>query len=195
MDGNRIQVFTNQLFGSIRTVIGEDGNPYFCLKDICNSLQFTSSDPVGDIKRSIDQKYGILYNEAYPRNSGVRYIPYIYVPTQVQKGVKKDGTPYYGTFDMIYVSEGMVYYIIFRSNKIEAIYFQMWIFNEVIPLVMGVGPNRSLELLQNEYDNLRNTARELYKNNSKLEQENERLNNYNDIMSSEEGSISSYLRR
>lgn len=38
MTTNEIQVFSNSQFGDIRTIIAEDGEPRFCLVDICQPL-------------------------------------------------------------------------------------------------------------------------------------------------------------
>lgn len=38
MTTNEIQVFSNSQFGDIRTIIAEDGEPRFCLSDICGPL-------------------------------------------------------------------------------------------------------------------------------------------------------------
>lgn len=38
MTGNDIQVFSNSQFGAIRTIIAEDGEPRFCLADVCADL-------------------------------------------------------------------------------------------------------------------------------------------------------------
>lgn len=38
MTTNEIQVFSNSQFGDIRTIIAEDGEPRFCLADVCKDL-------------------------------------------------------------------------------------------------------------------------------------------------------------
>lgn len=38
MTTNEIQVFSNSQFGDIRTIIAEDGEPRFCLADVCEDL-------------------------------------------------------------------------------------------------------------------------------------------------------------
>ena len=35
---NQIQIFQNQEFGAIRTLTNEQGEPMFCLKDVCDVL-------------------------------------------------------------------------------------------------------------------------------------------------------------
>ena len=39
MTTNEIQVFSNSQFGDIRTIIAEDGEPRFCLADVCKALE------------------------------------------------------------------------------------------------------------------------------------------------------------
>lgn len=38
-----IQIFSNPQFGEIRTAIGENGEPMFCLPDLCRVLELTPS--------------------------------------------------------------------------------------------------------------------------------------------------------
>ena len=40
---NNIQIFENQEFGAIRTMSDEQGEPWFCAKDVCDALQHTNS--------------------------------------------------------------------------------------------------------------------------------------------------------
>lgn len=36
---NNVEIFRNNEFGEIRTIIKEDGEPIFCLSDICRILE------------------------------------------------------------------------------------------------------------------------------------------------------------
>lgn len=34
-----VRIFNNPMFGDVRTILGNDGEPRFCLGDVCKSLQ------------------------------------------------------------------------------------------------------------------------------------------------------------
>lgn len=40
---NQIQVFSNENFGDVRVVVSDNGNPLFCLVDVCKSLDLSNS--------------------------------------------------------------------------------------------------------------------------------------------------------
>lgn len=37
-----IQIFSNPQFGEMRTAIGENGEPMFCLADVCKALELSN---------------------------------------------------------------------------------------------------------------------------------------------------------
>jgi prophage antirepressor-like protein len=41
---NNIQLFENPEFGQVRVLLQEDGEPLFCLTDVCNALELNSGD-------------------------------------------------------------------------------------------------------------------------------------------------------
>jgi anti-repressor protein len=48
---NQFQIFNHPHFGEVRTVIGKDGEPRFCLKDVCRALdikQFRANERLGE---------------------------------------------------------------------------------------------------------------------------------------------------
>lgn len=45
---NEVKVFSSPLFGDIRVSKDEDGNPIFCLADVCRALELTNSRMVKD---------------------------------------------------------------------------------------------------------------------------------------------------
>ncbi|OCG04283.1 hypothetical protein A9G15_04070 [Gilliamella apis] len=56
------------------------------------------------------------------------------------KGISKTYTPTKGgKQELIFVNEPNLYRVIFRSNKKEAIDFQNWVFNEVLPTIRKTG--------------------------------------------------------
>lgn len=57
-----------------------------------------------------------------------------------EKGVEKIYTPTKGgTQQITFISEPNLYRVIFRSNKREAVKFQDWVFNEVLPTIRKTG--------------------------------------------------------
>ena len=44
MIDNKISIFKNPTFGDIRTTVDANGEPLFCLKDVCNALGLRSND-------------------------------------------------------------------------------------------------------------------------------------------------------
>ena len=40
---NKIQIFKNEQFGQIRTVVNESGEPMFAATDVCNALGYSNS--------------------------------------------------------------------------------------------------------------------------------------------------------
>lgn len=56
------------------------------------------------------------------------------------KGVEKLATPTKGGMqEVTFISEPNLYRVIFRSNKAEAVKFQNWVFNEVLPSIRKTG--------------------------------------------------------
>lgn len=56
------------------------------------------------------------------------------------KGVEKLATPTKGGIqEVTFISEPNLYRVIFRSNKTEAVNFQNWVFNEVLPSIRKTG--------------------------------------------------------
>jgi prophage antirepressor-like protein len=86
-----------------------DGEPWFCLKDICDTLTIENSRRVA--AEVLDQ-------------SGVR-------KTYVRSGGQNR--------KVSFVNEPNLYRVIFRSNKPEARQFQDWVFNVVLPTIRKTG--------------------------------------------------------
>lgn len=54
---NDIQIFSNPQFGEIRTAIGENGEPMFCLPDLCRVLDLTPSKVAQRLSEDVLSKY------------------------------------------------------------------------------------------------------------------------------------------
>jgi prophage antirepressor-like protein len=72
----------------------------------------------------------------------------------IQTGIKRDGSPAYRTYDIAFISEPSLYYVIFNSRKPNAIAFQNWVYTEVLPRMRQLGRNESIESLQNKINEL-----------------------------------------
>ncbi len=71
MTTNEIQVFSNSQFGDIRTIIAEDGEPRFCLVDICRVLGVQ----VQNTKRRLNVKG--VYSINTPTNGGEQSLLFV----------------------------------------------------------------------------------------------------------------------
>ncbi|MFS1583688.1 MAG: Bro-N domain-containing protein [Candidatus Arsenophonus phytopathogenicus] len=101
-----------------------DGEPWFCLKDVCEILDISRSSDLVQISKEF------VKNEPLKNTRGTldpRGVEKIYTLT---KG---------GNQQLVYVNEPNLYRVIFRSNKPEAKQFQDWVFNEVLPSIRKTG--------------------------------------------------------
>lgn len=87
-----------------------DGEPWFCLKDVCEVLTIANSRRVA--AEVLDE-------------SGVRKMDVIDIMGREQEAT--------------FVNEPNLYRVIFRSNKPEAKQFQDWVFNDVLPSIRKTG--------------------------------------------------------
>ena len=71
MTTNEIQVFSNSQFGDIRTIIAEDGEPRFCLADICRVLGVQ----VQNTKRRLNVRG--VYSINTPTNGGEQSLLFV----------------------------------------------------------------------------------------------------------------------
>ena len=62
MTTNNIQVFSNSQFGEIRTIIANDGEPRFCLTDLCAALSLNPNKVSQRLKDDLLSKYPISDN-------------------------------------------------------------------------------------------------------------------------------------
>ena len=57
---NQIQIFKNQEFGAIRTMSNEQGEPMFCLKDVCEVLELQPNQVVRRLDDDVFSKHPIV---------------------------------------------------------------------------------------------------------------------------------------
>ena len=108
---NNIQEFNNSSLGRCR-VIGNQENPLFCLKDVCEILEISNNS---DVKASIINEFGKGVDLTYP--------------LETAGGVQQ------ATF----ITEPQLYFVLMRSDKPKAKPFRQWVINEVLPSIRKTG--------------------------------------------------------
>ena len=144
----RVSLFNSSMFGNVRTIDNENGEAMFCLNDVCKCLGITdSSNVIKDVKRSIINsiecsKGHSLLNTECTENQQVtisnessfmdKYRKYVISVTTSESKIN-------------FVSESVLYRCIFKSRKKDAMLFQQWIFDEVLPQIRKNGFYQSKE--------------------------------------------------
>ena len=120
---------------SVRVVLDDNQEPWFCLTDVCKVLNISRSSDLLQIQREY------VKNEPPKRHGALD-----------PKGVADYHTPTNGGIQKLkFINEPNLYRIIFRSNKPEAIHFQNWVFAEVLPSIRKTG---SYSARQTAYEEL-----------------------------------------
>lgn len=94
----------------IRTALGDDGEAWFCAKDVFEALDITWSQRTGSLKN-------------YPE----KWICPLYLQGQS------------GSSEVIFISEPAVYKALFSSRKPQAEQFANWVCEEVLPAIRRQG--------------------------------------------------------
>lgn len=148
---NNIQIFKNEQFGEIRTVISESNEPLFCLVDLCNALGLSNNRKV---KSQLDDDVTLSY-------------PIIDSLGRVQ--------------DATFVTEAGMYTVILRSDSPKAKPMQKWVTGEILPTIRKHGAYMTGETLEKALTSpdfiigLALKLKEEQKNKAKLQAENEKL--------------------
>ena len=102
----------NYLFNQneVRIATDEIGEVLFCVKDVCKALEIQWRGQVKTLP-----------------NTPKKWTSIVNIATE------------HGNRDMIFVSEGGLYALIFRSNKPNAIAFRNWVLDEVLPQIRKTG--------------------------------------------------------
>lgn len=119
---DRFKVFNNENLGSVRT-FNIEGEPWFCLKDVCEILEIGNPS---DVKKRL--KPDGLDSIEVGINTGI----------VIQK------------INMNFINEANLYRTIMKSRKKEAELFADWIFSEVIPSIRKTGKYAVTENLTEE---------------------------------------------
>lgn len=161
---NMLEVFTNEKFGEIRTMM-IDGKVYFCGSDVARALEYTRPND------AVNQhcKRGILRNTVHPQNS--------------EK-----------TIEMKFIPESDVYRLLAKSNLPKAEEFESWIFEEVLPSINKHGAymtDMTIEKLADNPDLVIQLAKKL-KEERKKRSNLENLNKQQNQIIAELGPKASY---
>lgn len=115
-------LFENDSFGKVRTVL-IDGEPWFCLADICKILEL---EQVSRVKDRLNPKGTriIDLNMASNKDVGNTLI--------TNKGIR--GNP-----NATFINESNLYKVVFQSRKKEAEQFAAWVTEEVLPSIRKTG--------------------------------------------------------
>lgn len=106
---NKIQIFQNQEFGAIRTVINGQGEALFCAKDVCDALGYKKVSNA--IALHVDK--GDALKQGTPTTSGIQ--------------------------QMLYLNESGLYALILSSKLDGARRFKHWVTAEVLPSIRKQG--------------------------------------------------------
>ncbi len=108
----QLQVFNHKTLGQVR-VVGDNENPLFCLRDICEVLEHTNPSRVLE---AINAEFGDGLTLSYPIKDNL-------------------GRTQQTTF----ITEPQLYFILMRSDKPKAKPFRQWVVNEVLPSIRTQG--------------------------------------------------------
>lgn len=164
-----IEIFRNDRFGEVRTIIDEKNEPWFCLSDVCKILGLGNPSQVKTTLKAL----GVISNEV-----------------GVQTGVKSDGTPAYQQVQMNFINEPNLYKCIFQSRKQEAEMFQDWIFEEVIPSIRKTGGYSLQQRVPQTFAEALRLAADLQEQNERqqalLTEQAPKVEFYDDVVESED---------
>ena len=161
----RVSLFNSSMFGNVRTIENENGEAMFCLNDVCKCLGIEkSSNIINDLKKSIINsiecsKSNCLLNKLLPDYQQVTDEKQSLLNTEctenqqvaiddesfMDKYRKHVITVLCGNVRTNFVSESVLYRCIFKSRKKDAMLFQQWIFDEVLPQIRENGFYQSKE--------------------------------------------------
>lgn len=113
-----LQTFTNEDLGEVDVIIIY-GKPYFEGNKVAKILGY--SNPHAALSRHCKDP-GLIFHEV-----------------GVKTGTKKDGTIATQKVSKIFIDEGNVYRLTMKSRKPEAIVFEKWVMDEVLPSIRNHG--------------------------------------------------------
>ena len=67
-----ITIFKNPDFGQVRTIVGDDGEPRFCLKDVCDALDLEGKQVARRLEKGVVSKHPLLTDGGYQQAASDR---------------------------------------------------------------------------------------------------------------------------
>ena len=129
-------VFENPEFGMVRMATDEKGEPWFCAKDLCDTLGYKRADLA--VKQHVN-----------PHDAAKRCV-------WVEVGKKKDGTPAKRLTPMIFVNESGFYALVLGSKLASAVKFKDWVTSVVLPQIRKTGGYIPVNEGESEEEMIRN---------------------------------------
>ena len=117
----------------VRTQVTDDGEPLFCLVDICKVLELNGTE---NTARQLKEEFetpvlntGVIQREAFSKGAVLNTDPLRTIR------VKTAG----GTQNLIFITEPQLYFVMMRSRSDKAKPFRQWVVNEVLPSIRKTG--------------------------------------------------------
>ena len=129
-------VFENPEFGMVRTATDENGEPWFCAKDLCDALGYKRAD--NTVRQHVN-----------PHDALKQCV-------WVEVGMKKDGTPAKRLTPMIFVNESGFYALVLGSKLASAVKFKDWVTSVVLPQIRKTGGYIPVNEGESEEEMIRN---------------------------------------
>lgn len=107
----------------VRIAFDANGQPLFCMTDICKVMDISRTSDLLQIER------GVVKNDTLKKRGGLNPDGVFKIPFATNGGTQL----------LTFIDEPNLYRIIFRSNKPEALNFQNWVFSEVLPTIRKTG--------------------------------------------------------
>lgn len=145
---NKVEIFKNEQFGEIRTVIINE-EPWFVVSDVCKALGITDASKAME---RLEEDEGTRIKIAHPQNP--------------EKEIEVNAA-----------NESGLYSLVLGSRKPEAKEFKRWVTHDVIPTIRKTGgyvANDDLFISTYLGDDISDDIKQLFKNNlTVLRQKNE----------------------
>jgi toxin-antitoxin system, toxin component, bro family len=150
----KLKIFENPEFGQVRVIVQENNEPLFCLADICRILSI--GNPSRLKERLEEEGVQLIDLQTLSNNEGVK-------------------TKQLGNTKSNFVNEPNLYRVIFQSRKEEAVKFQNWVFNEVLPSIRKTGsysvrPMTHIQMLAAQAQAMAELEQRLNETENKVEQ-------------------------
>lgn len=110
----------------VRTAVHENGEVYFCLTDVADALEIDRTSNLLRIAK------GVVNNHTLKNRGSLDPNGVIKITINTSGGIQ----------ELTFINEPNLYRVIFRSKKDEAVKFQDWVFNDVLPTLRKTGEYR-----------------------------------------------------